>query len=151
MEVVRKIARTGTEFFASYITQWWPSLLALWCVFGYIFLFTPLEFSDAALRQHNGRGFVYTNISRKPFPSVEICTFKDSTVVVEPNIGRTTYQKDNSEGQGTGSSLWTTWRHTGGVPPAASSVVVYKVISYTCLGIFTKVVRTPVRILEMSP
>lgn len=150
MEVIRAVVRTGTRTMQRIIVVWWPTLLAMWSAFWFFFVFTPLEFSDAVVKEVGNRGYMYINISRKPFPSSDICQFKQSTVVVTPNVGQIRYEVDNSAGTGTGSSEWSTWRHTGEIPLHATSIAVYKVITYECLKIFTKVVRTPVRLLEVE-
>lgn len=150
MEVIRSIVQTGSSVVQKILVVWWPTLLAISCVFWFFFIFTPLEFSDAVVKEHGNRGYMYINISRKPFPSSDICQFKESTVVVTPNVGTIRYEVDNAAGRGTGSTEWTTWRHTGEIPLYATSISVYKVITYECLKVFTKVVRSPVRLLEVD-
>lgn len=146
METFRKIARWKIGF----LSTWWPILTFMWCVYWFIFIFSPLEMGDAHLRKVANGGYIYTNVSRKPFPSALICKIRNAVVVTESNVGADRFHQDNSPGWGTGNSNWKTWPVTGKIPLGASVIVVYKILNYDCLGVFHKVVETPRRVLDVD-
>ena len=146
METVRKIAIWKMGFIAT----WWPILTFMWCAYWFVFIFSPLEMGDAHLRKLGNSEYIYTNVSRKPFPSELICKIDSAIVVTESNVGANRYHIDNSPGWGTGSVDWKTWPVTGKIPVGASVIVVYKILNYDCLGLFHKRVETPRRVLDVD-
>lgn len=146
MEAVRKIVSWKLGF----LRQWWPILVFMWCVFWYWFIFVPVQQGDAYLRQVSHNTFTYTNVSRKPFPSESICNIRSSTTVIETNLGTEYKTNHRTPRWGTGDNSWQTWKVTGPIPVGAEVLEVYKILDYTCLGIFTKKVLTKKRVIDVD-
>ena len=144
METVRKVVVWKGQF----VLKWWPILLGMWCVFWFIFLFSPLEQGDAYVRSITPAKFEYSNVSRKPFPSDLICRIEDSVLVIESNRGTDYQRNQRQDNWGTGDEDWSTWKVTGTVPFGAEAVVVHKELTYRCLGFFFKKTSTQKRILD---
>lgn len=146
MEAFLKI----TKWKLSFIGKWWPILIFAWCVFWFIFIFTPVEQGDAFVRATSQTKFLYSNVSRKPFPSNLICRITDSVTVVDSNTG-TDYQRNHRQDNwGSGSRDWKTWRVTGLIPFGATTAVVYKELTYICFEFLHKKVYTTKRILDLN-
>lgn len=146
METVRKIIHWKLFF----ILTWWPILTLMWCLFWFIFIFSPLEQGDAYLKVVSPTKFAYVNASRKPFPSDLICNIKGSVTVVETNLG-TEYQKNQpTDKWGTGNSDWTTWKITGSIPFGAETLRVHKELTYSCLGVLNKKVLTKGKLIDID-
>ena len=146
METVRKIAEMKLRF----LGQWWPILTFMWCVAWFTWVFTPLEQSDAAIRQISHNTYQYINISRKPFPSVFFCQIEGSKLITETNLGVHVKDLHRTPRWGTGDNDWTIWKVEGHIPVGAEVVQAHKELIYRCLGFFFKKVSTPPRILDVD-
>jgi len=145
METVRKIIVWKGRF----LLVWWPVLTLMWCVFWFIFIFSPLEQGDAYAKRISPTKFEYSNVSRKPFPSELICQIERSVLVVDSNLGEDIQVNQREDNWGTGNGDWKTWKVTGTVPFGATALVVHKQLTYRCLGVFFKKVYTSKRILDV--
>lgn len=146
METLRKVTVWKLKFLAI----WWPLLVFMWCVFWFVFLFTPLEQGDAYVKKISPSKIAYYNISRKPFPSELICQIESSVAILNSNVGQHIETNRREANWGTGSRDWSTWRVEVQVPFGASLLEVHKELTYRCLGVFFKKSRTASRIINME-
>ena len=146
METVLKVAKWKVSF----LGQWWPILVFMWCSFWFVFIFTPVVQGDSFVKKTSPTEFEYSNVSRKPFPSDLICRITDSVTVVESDKG-TDYQRNHRQDYwGTGNRDWRTWKVTGQIPFGAHTLVVYKELTYLCFEFLHKKVYTQHRILDVN-